>query len=110
MSDNPLITHARWLRAFLSARTPVERGALCREHLVHLLPTDPTLRAKTDWQAINLGNGSAARIGIVETVAGRPGARLLLVRGKKVIRTERFEHEALARHAAYLYDWTGAPE
>lgn len=110
MIDNPLITHAMWLRAFLSAKTPAERGALCRDHLTHLLPTDPAQREKVCWNAINLGNGSAARIGIVETVAGRPGARLLLVRGKKVIRTERFEHEALARHAAYLFDWAGVQE
>lgn len=110
MSDNPLITHAMWLRAFLSAKTPAERGALCRDHLTHLLPTDPAQRERVCWNALNLGNGSTARIGIVETVANQKGARLMLVRGKKVILTRRYDTEANARHAAYMYDWAGTPE
>lgn len=107
MSENPLITHAMFLKEFLKAKTPAERGALCREHLTHLLPTDPTQRENLCWSALNLGNGSSARIGIVETFANRKGARLMLVRGKKVIHTQRFDNEASARHAAYMFDWAG---
>lgn len=111
MSDNPLIRHrVEFLRAFLSAKTPAERGELCREHYAHLLPTDPTKRNSTRWSAINLGNGSTARIGIVETVTDRPGARLLLIRGRKLIRTICHPNEARARHAAYMFDWAGVQE
>ncbi|MBK8035338.1 MAG: hypothetical protein IPK17_38700 [Chloroflexi bacterium] len=78
MSDTHLTDYLDFLRAFVSAQTPTKRGELCRTHLAYLLPSDPIRRAKVYWNALNLGKGDVARIGIVETVADRPGARLLL--------------------------------
>ncbi len=111
MTDTSAFTrHIEFRRNFLAAKSATERGELCREHLAHLLPKDPNQRKKICWNALNLGNGSVVRIALIETAFDRPGARLLMVRGRTVIHTRRFDSEAGARHAAYMFDWSGVHE
>lgn len=109
MTDN-FASHIEFRRSFLAATSSTERGELCRDYLAYLLPQDPSLREKTCWNALNLGKGGVVRVALIETLVDRPGARLLLLRGRMVIHTRRFVDEAAARHAAYLFDWAGARE
>lgn len=110
MTGNPLLNHIEFHRAFLAAKTSHERGDLCRAYLTHLLPANPAAREKTHWTAVNLGTGSVARIGVIETVGSRPEARLMLLRGRRMVHSSRHANAAGALHDAYLFDWNGVNE
>ncbi len=63
------------------------------------------------WQYVYLGYGLyGTRFALIETEAGTPGARLLVLRGLTVFLMKRVPGIATARRDAFAYPWTAAEE
>jgi len=90
----------------LAAENNAQRVAVARQHLARLLPDDPVRAARTEWQYVYLGYGRyGTRFALIETEIGKPGARLLVLRGLTLLSVKRMAGIETARRAAFAYEW-----
>lgn len=106
-----ILTVRKFEADLLAAENNAQRVEVVRRHLAQLLPSNPERAARTTWQYVYLGYGRyGTRFALIETEAGKPGARLLVLRGLTVFLMKHTAGVETARRAAFAYEWTAAEE